>query len=377
MDSIKEKRSKFKIGLSAVKRQNLFSNGLNLNVVLWYDFFKNMGYDVVFIINDDFQHPGYKYTNFMRLVDTSKNVLKDDFDTNPDYYDITKIDVLIIVGLWSDILNSIATKLNIKIIHTLMGSTFHNDLHSMIHSSWGNTSVVEKISTELWISPHFEYCQQYYKIRYKTDNVFRGPYFWGDNLFKEYNLMNSVIKKFDKLDIAICEPNLEQSKNCIIPICICEKANKYINSVMCFSTFKLKENKFFKEFVTSTQLYKDKKISSEGRYALPLILSKYCNCIVSCVQDCDLNYLHLECFYLGIPLIHNSPMLKQYGYYYPKYDIEAGARQILNVLKTHDRDEYIKRHKPILEKYSIHNKMYQRWVDERLLNKDTNVRDID
>ena len=30
--------------------------------------------------------------------------------------------------------------------------------------------------------------------------------FWGDNLFKEYNLMNSVIKKFDKLDIAICEP---------------------------------------------------------------------------------------------------------------------------------------------------------------------------
>ena len=38
LDSIKEKRSKFKIGLSAVKRQNLFSNGLNLNVVLWYDF---------------------------------------------------------------------------------------------------------------------------------------------------------------------------------------------------------------------------------------------------------------------------------------------------------------------------------------------------
>ena len=103
----------------------------------------------------------------------------------------------------------------------------------------------------------FECCQQYYKIRYKTDNVFRGPYFWGDNLFKEYNLMNSILK-FDKLDIAFCEPNLEQSKICIIPICIYEKANKYINSVMCFSTFKLKENKFFKEFVTSTQLYKDK-----------------------------------------------------------------------------------------------------------------------
>ena len=60
----------------------------------------------------------------MRLVDVSKNVLKDDFDTKPDYYDITKIDVLIIVGLWSDILNSIATKLNIKITYTLWVALF-------------------------------------------------------------------------------------------------------------------------------------------------------------------------------------------------------------------------------------------------------------
>ena len=25
-----------------------------------------------------------------------------------------------------------------------MGSTFHNDLHSMIHSSWGNTQLLKK-----------------------------------------------------------------------------------------------------------------------------------------------------------------------------------------------------------------------------------------
>jgi len=43
------------------------------------------------------------------------------------------------------------------------------------------------------------------------------------------------------------------------------------------------------------------------------------------VENWDLNYVFLECFYLGVPLIHNSKMLKDYGYYYPDLDISKGA----------------------------------------------------
>ena len=73
-----------------------------------------------------------------------------------------------------------------------------------------------------------------------------------------------------------------------------------------------------------------------------MILSEYCNCIVSYVEDCDLNYVFLECFYLGVPLIHNSPMLKNYGYYYPRLNVTRGAEQIVNVVNNHNREEYIK-----------------------------------
>ena len=97
-----------------------------------------------------------------------------------------------------------------------------------------------------------------------------------------------------------------------------------------------------------------------------MILSEYCNCVVSYVEDCDLNYVFLECFYLGVPLIHNSPMLKDYGYYYPRLNVSRGAEQIVNVVNNHNRDEYIKKHKPLISKYSVTNPVYIAWTKGRL-----------
>ena len=62
-------------------------------------------------------------------------------------------------------------------------------------------------------------------------------------------------------------------------------------------------------------------------------------------------------------------MLKDYGYYYPKYDVNKGAEQILNVLHNHNKEEYIKKHKPVLEKYSIYNPSYIGWVKAKLKNE--------
>ena len=38
----------------------------------------------------------------------------------------------------------------------------------------------------------------------------------------------------EHLRVAICEPNLEQAKNCIIPIAICEKAFEDVEEYMLF-----------------------------------------------------------------------------------------------------------------------------------------------
>jgi hypothetical protein len=38
----------------------------------------------------------------------------------------------------------------------------------------------------------------------------------------------------------------------------------------------------------------------------------------------------------GNPLVHNSPWLREAGYYYPDFDTRAGAAQLLHALRSHD-----------------------------------------
>ena len=121
-----------------------------------------------------------------------------------------------------------------------------------------------------------------------------------------------------------------------------------------------------KDYVLNSELQKNKKITVSGRYPITLILSEHCNCILSFVENCDLNYIYLECFYLGVPIIHNSSMIKDFGYYYPDFDINKGVEQIEKVIKNHNKEKYIKKHKEILDKYSINNPMAIAWIKGRL-----------
>ena len=136
---------------------------------------------------------------------------------------------------------------------------------------------------------------------------------------------------------------------------------------MVFNTTEdMKKVPFLLDYTKLLTLAKEKKLSFESGIPLSLILTKYCNCVVSYVEDCDLNYVFLECFYLGVPLVHNSPMLKEYGYYYPKLNVSEGAEQLEKIVRSHKPKKYIKKHKKLIDKYSIDNPVYLSWVNSRL-----------
>ncbi len=361
--TITTSKKRLKIGITSQEIKDLHCNGLRLNNMLWYDFFVNCGYDVYFLTTTDYQHPTYKFLNYCKLWDEKGYRAKNFKENNPELFDF---DYVFIVGIYSTRLSSIMKEHHVKLIYIILGSVYHNDVHSIVDKNW-SSGVVTSEFDQIWISPHFKYCLQYYKVRYATDNILIGPYFWRNDLFKGFDLMNKVRTDVkEHLRVGICEPNLEQAKNCIIPIAICEKAHEDIERVYAFSTVKIKDVTYFKNFCLSTKLHQTGKFSVEGRYALPHILSKFCNCIVSYVEDCDLNYLFIECFYLGIPLVHNSPLLKDYGYYYPRLQVDKGAEQLKYVKHFHNREEYIKKHRPIVEKYAVDNPAYIVWAQKRL-----------
>ena len=340
----------------------IFSNGHHLNVLLWYHFFEKCGFDVIFIsdrmetntiINNNCE---YKVINYTKWFEDENLLVKENIDS------------MFIAGLTDGGLCKLMKKYNVYVIYSMMGNNYINDIDTVIYDKGYIESVPERdVFNEIWVSPHFEYSIEYYKLRYGMDNILVGPYIWSDYLVK--GKPTKIYNKGDKLNIAICEPNICDKKNCMIPICICEKGEKYIEKMRCYCTDKLRENKYFVSFVSSLTIHKKGKAIFNNRTRITDILNT-CNCVVSTTQECDLNYVFLECFYFGIPLIHNSKMLQEYGYYYPDLDISKGVEQIEKVFKTHNTKLYIEKHKPLLHKYSMNNTYYQEWVKDRLLKHD-------
>lgn len=353
-----------KIAITIRTIQDIHCNGHIFNNLLWYDFLTECGYDVTFVYThkDETKHDIVKKYKFMCITE----MLIESMDTNVDvcgkYPEMFDFDFIFCVGVVEVKYFMIAKTKGIRIVFIDLGSTYHNDIMNIvgkecISECWPITF------DEVWISPHFAFSKEYLKIRFSTEKVFVCPYFWKDTLFA--SIKDKVLVDTNHLRIGIVEPNIF-SKNCLVPMAICEKAEQYVDKVMLLNAYHLKENPFMKSFIMKSNLCKKQKITLEGRIPLPLLFTQFCNCVVSCVVDCDLNYVFLECFYLGIPLIHNSPMLKDYGYYYPGLDVSKGAEQIINVTKNHDRNQYIKKHIPLLNKYSIHNPVYKTWVQEKL-----------
>jgi hypothetical protein len=350
------------IDLNGIYENNIFSNGHSFNVLLWYDIFKKCGYEVIFIYNNK-----EKEKNIDKYKEKYKFIYLDDFLSDIKKY---KIDVLITLG-YSLSINQIKLikNNNIKNILIDLGSQYYNDTLYLLNPKYKNhnnliVSSDENLYDEVWISPHFKYSIEYLKVRIKTDNIYVCPYIWREDLIKDYK--DKILEGWDNLKIAICEPNINQNKNCIIPFSICEKANHLIKSCNIWCLNNVNENKFMKNYILNSKLQKNNKITVNGRYPIPYILSEHCNCILSFVENWDLNYIYLECFYLGVPIIHNSPMLKDYGYYYPDFDINKAIEQIEKVKKNHNKEKYIEKHKDILHKYSIDNPMTISWIKGKL-----------
>ena len=102
--------------------------------------------------------------------------------------------------------------------------------------------------------------------------------------------------------------------------------------------------------VNSLNIFRDKKITTEPRYQTAFFLSRWASVVVSHQWENSLNYLYYDVLYGNYPLIHNSPLIKEYGYYYQNFDASAGGRQLINSISSHDQniDHHRKNNKILL-----------------------------
>jgi len=141
---------------------------------------------------------------------------------------------------------------------------------------------------------------------------------------------------------AIFEPNLSPIKMGLIPMQICDVAERLSPGLVAKVHFmngdKSLNQRTFIAFMQNSCLYQAGKNIIAARDFFAHVMARGANLVVSHQLDCEQNYLYLDALYGGYPLIHNSPMFRDVGYYYDASDVGAGAQALLRAVATHDRD---------------------------------------
>jgi hypothetical protein len=111
-------------------------------------------------------------------------------------------------------------------------------------------------------------------------------------------------------------------------------------------------------FVNKLEIYKDNKLETYGRIIMPYIVdvikknNDFLNVVVSYNLLNNLNFLHLEMFHLGIPIIHNCKPFERNGLYFSDFDLYKATDLIEHTRTSFDKSNYKTLCKDILLEYS-------------------------
>lgn len=157
---------------------------------------------------------------------------------------------------------------------------------------------------------------------------------------------------------AIFEPNLSPIKMGLVPVLICEAIQRRepaaIGRMILHNSDRMLEHPAFVHFMQNLEVYKAGKVEMVARDYFALAMGRGKNVVVSHQINCPQNYLYLDALHGDYPLIHNSALFKETGYYYPDSNIEAGADAMMAAIEGHDRNlhDYRARARRMIESLS-------------------------
>lgn len=215
---------------------------------------------------------------------------------------------------------------------------------------------------ECWISPHFAYAIDYYSYvsRLPLGKTRVLPYFW-DSIFIEKQMMDSKKElmplKTGNVRVAVFESNQTMNKSMFMPLAALHYADAHYTKayIMCCANLKNKDHAYYSTFLSYCKKcdgVNKGKVSFESRLPMLKVMTNYANVVLSWQRDWSLNYLTLECLYLGIPIVHNCPEMKHFGFYYHENNLAEAVAHIKRLNEQpFDRDAYRKRTVQVMKLY--------------------------
>jgi hypothetical protein len=354
------------ITMSIDPSESLFTNGIRQNIIILRELYEKCpNVEKAYIINtsgkslpNDPSLPLYEFLPY--IID-----LKEVED---------KCDLVITAhgSLFVDEYRHFAKK-GIRIVKHMLGPSLSMFTENILFKSNDSAyNLYERNSdtvSAIWFSKHFFNDRYFFESIYNCPTKI-APYVWDPRFIEkskeEYEKATGIdvlyhLRQTSKRKLGSFEPNLNMVKNCVLPIVIAERFYKrhpeLVENMFVFNTETVKQKKDLIQFVSGLDINKNKRISFEGGMSIIKALAKYVDIVISHQNGCELNYLYLDAAWLGYPIVHNSFMMRDIGFYYEKNDAEAAAQILFDIAQNFDgnHEEYLLKSRKKAEEYMITN----------------------
>jgi len=339
----------------------LFSSGIQQNVLFFTELLLNIGHDAHLIIRDpeimeckELEHILYdsrfKYCKYSNILLESFDIVIDfGYTCDPDTFNKLKDSKTKMVGYKCGnefIINSE------DILYGLQRPESHSKDYFNYHKIW---SIPQMMNTNKY----------YWQILHRTECI-EAPFIWSDKLINNQDFLYTHRPGNKK--IAIMEPNFSLMKSAIPPILICENAYRKNKNIISVHVTNINSGNDLltidrlNNFIKKIKLVTDNKIHLEPRYhSLASMRDRQIDIVVSHQWENPLNYLYLDLAWMGWPIVHNGSLCKDIGYYYPEFNYEEGANILSDVIDNHhlNSEEYLHSNRRIINRYLPSNRILQ------------------
>ena len=200
----------------------------------------------------------------------------------------------------------------------------------------------------LWTWSHFPKTDLQYLELLSKRPVFSIPFLW-DPVFSDLYLKDAqIVPSVGEYEIAICESNETNTSNCTLPLTILSEIYK-IKPVKwsVLNSERLAKLPFFINNILKNLNVDQVDISGNfcKRVRLPDLLRKPI-VIISHQRWRPLKYMVLDALAIGIPIIHNCSLLKEFGGFYSGNCIGQAVECWANIKNRSFREELLSKFGP-------------------------------
>tara|TARA_B100000401_G_scaffold438234_1_gene385992 strand:- start:4659 stop:5771 length:1113 start_codon:yes stop_codon:yes gene_type:complete len=318
-----------RIGIGVKQYESMFVNGCVQQALFIYKMLNNIeGFQCDFVTAE----PDYKVFDSLIPIEvillTEENMKNYDVIT-PLSLTINKETTPWIID-WMKIYNVKYVDILCGNLYILLQEEFVFNIHHIM-KNYRNDAI-----DEIWVLEMYSYAKEYLELVYNRP-VKILKYVWDPDIIKAY-LHTKQIKierhpDTSKINICVYEANMSLHKNAYIPLLMADKFYQLyperLNKVFifCKELKTMKNNGFYEKL----DIVKSGKIEFHGRLIMPETLrliqqmDPYKNVVLSHTHLNNLNFLHLELLYMGVPIVHNCEPF-QNGFYFDTYNMHRGIQ---------------------------------------------------